>query len=208
MSAVTQKALNWTEMGMVPDSVIRHGIRRLLERKLAEIEATDIEKATSTTNAFVEMMNESPIALVPHIANEQHYEVPAEFFDLVLGEHRKYSCCYWDESVENLDDAEARALEITIRRAGIEDGMEVLDLGCGWGSVSLYIASQFPRSRVTSVSNSQSQHDFITASTISSLSDTNCAPRLKSESPRRLSDGCAWGRRRPRSGRSCSSRGR
>ena len=85
MSAVTARALSWTEAGMVPDTVIRHGIRRLLERKLAEIHAGDIEAATRIKNDFVEMMNASPVALVPELANEQHYEVPAEFFDEVLG---------------------------------------------------------------------------------------------------------------------------
>ncbi len=161
MSAVTAKAMNWTEMGMVPDSVIRMGIRRLLERKLEEIQADDIEAATSIKNAFVDMMNTSPIALVPELANEQHYEVPAEFFDLVLGDFRKYSCCYWDEETDNLSAAEEAALRITVERAGIEDGMQVLDLGCGWGSLSLYIAENFPAARVTSVSNSSSQRNFI-----------------------------------------------
>ena len=161
MSAVTARALSWTEAGMVPDTVIRHGIRRLLERKLAEIHAGDIEKATRIKNEFVEMMNASPIALVPELANEQHYEVPAEFFDEVLGAHRKYSCGYWPEGVTTLDQAEAAALEKTVERAGIEDGMQVLDLGCGWGSLSLWIARKFPNCSVTSVSNSRAQRDHI-----------------------------------------------
>ena len=161
MSAVTARALNWTEAGMVPDTVIRHGIRRLLERKLTEIRVDDIEYVADAKNRFVEMMNSSPIALVPDLANEQHYEVPAEFFDMVLGEHKKYSCCYWGDDIGNLDEAEAAALEISIARAGIEDGMRILDLGCGWGSLSLWIAEHFPAAHVTSVSNSHSQHDYI-----------------------------------------------
>jgi len=89
--------------------------------------------------------------------------VPARFFSLVLGRHRKYSACYWDENTQSLDDAEARALEITCVRAGIRDGMDILDLGCGWGSLSLWMAERFPRSRVTSVSNSIPQREFIEA---------------------------------------------
>ena len=161
MGAVTIRALSWTEAGMVPDTVIRHGIRRLLEGKLREIRADDMEYVAEAKNRFVDMMNASPIALVPDLANEQHYEVPAEFFNTVLGEHKKYSCCYWGRDIGNLDEAEAAALEITVARAGIEDGMRVLDLGCGWGSLSLWIAEHFPAAKVTSVSNSHSQHDYI-----------------------------------------------
>jgi cyclopropane-fatty-acyl-phospholipid synthase len=161
MSSVTAKAVDWTETGLVPDSVIRAGIRRLLDRKLKEIHATDVEKAAIIKNRFVQMMGESPVALVPHLANEQHYELPAAFFSEVLGRNRKYSCCYWPTGVEDLDSAEDAALQLTVERAGIEDGMKVLDLGCGWGSLSLWIAEHFPNSSVTSVSNSQSQHDYI-----------------------------------------------
>ncbi len=162
MSSVTAKAVDWTETGLVPDSVIRAGIRRLLERKLREIHAGDVEKAAIIKNRFVQMMGESPIALVPHLANEQHYEVPAAFFSEVLGKSRKYSCCYWPTGIEDLESAEEAALRATVERAGIEDGMTVLDLGCGWGSLSLWIAEHFPRASVVSVSNSQSQHDYIT----------------------------------------------
>jgi cyclopropane-fatty-acyl-phospholipid synthase len=160
---VAHSAINWTEAGLVPDSVIRTGIRRLLDRKLKEIKAGDVEHAAAVHRDFVAMMDRSPIALLPDLANEQHYEVPAEFFKLALGQHRKYSCCHWGGDVANLDEAEAAALELTVRRAGIEDGMNVLDLGCGWGSVSLWVAEHFPAAQVTSVSNSKSQHDFITA---------------------------------------------
>jgi cyclopropane-fatty-acyl-phospholipid synthase len=162
MSAVTAKAVNWTELGLVPDTVIRAGIRRLLESKRREIHSGDIEFAANTLNVFVHMMNESPIALVPDRANEQHYEVPAEFFTHVMGEHLKYSCGYWPKDVCTLSESEEAALALTVKRAGIEDGMAVLDLGCGWGSLSLWIAEHFPNTTVTSVSNSRSQRDFIT----------------------------------------------
>lgn len=97
MSALTAKAVNWTESGLVPDTVIRAGIRRLLESKRKEIHSGDVECAADALNCFVTMMNESPIALVPDLANEQHYEVPAEFFTHVMGDHLKYSCCYWPD---------------------------------------------------------------------------------------------------------------
>jgi cyclopropane-fatty-acyl-phospholipid synthase len=163
VSAVAEKAVNWTELGLVPDTVIRAGIRRLLESKRKEIHSGDIEFAANTLNRFVAQMQESPIALVPNLANEQHYEVPAEFFRYVMGDNLKYSCCYWPADVSNLSEAEAAALELTVKRAGIRDGMSVLDLGCGWGSLSLWIAEHYPNSSVTSVSNSRSQRDFIVA---------------------------------------------
>jgi cyclopropane-fatty-acyl-phospholipid synthase len=163
MSAMAAQAIAWTESGLVPDSVIRSGIRRLLDRKLAEIRAGDNAFAVETVNAFVDMQRQSPIALVPELANEQHYEVPAAFFEQVLGAHRKYSCGYWPEGVETLDESEVAALRQTCQRAEIEDGMSVLDLGCGWGSLSLWIAQRFPRCNVMSVSNSKSQQQYITA---------------------------------------------
>ena len=163
MDGVAARAISWTESGLVPDSVIRTGIRRLLDRKRAEIGAGDFERACDLTDAFVAMMRRSPIALVPELANEQHYEVPAEFFSEVLGANRKYSCCHWPEGVSSLDEAERTALAATVARAGIEDGMAVLDLGCGWGSLSLWVAEQFPGCAVTAVSNSKSQRAFITA---------------------------------------------
>jgi len=161
LSAVSAKAISWTESGLVPDSVIRAGIRRLLESKRKEIHSGDVEFAANTTNRFVTMMNESPIALLPDLANEQHYEVPAEFFSHVMGDHLKYSGCYWPNHVSDLAEAEVAALESSVKRAGIENGMQVLDLGCGWGSLSLWVAEHFPDAFVTSVSNSASQREFI-----------------------------------------------
>ena len=161
MGGVATRAISWTESGLVPDTVIRSGMRRLLERKLLEIGAGDVEVASRTLRQFVAMMRRSPVALVPELANEQHYEVPAAFFNEVLGENRKYSCCHWSGDVSNLSEAEAAALRITVERAGIRDGMKVLDLGCGWGSLSLWVAEHFPNASVTSVSNSHSQREFI-----------------------------------------------
>lgn len=161
MSAVIKKAVGWTELGLVPDTVIRAGIRRLLEHKRREIRADDLEYAANELNHFVTMMNRSPIALVPELANEQHYEVPSDFFEQVMGQHLKYSCGYWPAGVETLTESEQAALDVTVKRAGIQDGMQVLDLGCGWGSLSLYIAETFPTASVTAVSNSSSQREYI-----------------------------------------------
>ena len=161
MSNVGARAIGWTESGLVPDSVIRAGIRRLLENKLTEIRADDPEHAARTLNEFVDMMRSSPVALVPDLANEQHYEVPAAFYDQVLGARRKYSCSIWPEGVSSLDEAELAALEKTVERAGIVDGQRILDLGCGWGSLSLFVAERFPECSVLSVSNSRSQGEYI-----------------------------------------------
>ncbi len=161
MSVVTAKTISWTESGLVPDSVIRQGIRRLLAKKREEIRFGDIEYAAFESSEFADRMRQSAVALVPDLANEQHYEVPPEFFAEVLGACRKYSCCYFDFEDATLDDAEERSLQLTVERAGIEDGMQVLDLGCGWGSVSLYVAQHFPDCQVLAVSNSASQREYI-----------------------------------------------
>ncbi|HEX5789259.1 MAG TPA: cyclopropane-fatty-acyl-phospholipid synthase family protein [Woeseiaceae bacterium] len=163
MNGMTARALSWTESGMVPDRIVRQGIRRLLERKRREIGAGDPELAAQMLRDFVGMMDTAPVAPVPGVPNEQHYEVPAEFFAGVLGPQRKYSCCYWGPDVGTLEEAEAAGLEITARRADVRDGMRILDLGCGWGSLSLWLAEHFPNARITAVSNSRTQRDTILA---------------------------------------------
>ncbi|HEY9029509.1 MAG TPA: cyclopropane-fatty-acyl-phospholipid synthase family protein [Burkholderiaceae bacterium] len=157
----TARAVGWVEQGLVPDRVVRLGIRRLLKERLAEMHAGDAEAAARTEQAFVAAMRTAPVALLPDKANEQHYEVPADFFAHVLGPHRKYSCCWWGDGVETLADAEAASLRLTCERAGLRDGQDVLELGCGWGSLSLWMAERYPRSRITAVSNSNSQRRFI-----------------------------------------------
>jgi len=149
------------ELGYLPDRIIRAGIRRLNVTRLEEIRASDIESAAAQLDDFVARMRTSPIALVPEIANEQHYEVPAAFFERVLGPRRKYSCCYWPDESGSLDAAEDEALRITCSTARVENGMRVLDLGCGWGSLTLWIAEHYPDCSVTAVSNSHSQRDYI-----------------------------------------------
>jgi cyclopropane-fatty-acyl-phospholipid synthase len=163
MANASKLAVGWTESGLVPDPLIRAGIRRLNRQRLDDIHAGDIERVADQLQSFVAYMHDAEIAPLPQHANQQHYEVPAEFFARVLGKHSKYSCAYWGEGIDNLDQAEAAALGITCRRAGIEQGMKVLDLGCGWGSLSLWIASKYPQCNVLAVSNSNRQRDWILA---------------------------------------------
>lgn len=153
----TSLAIRWIERGLVPDTLVRAGIRRLLRQRLLEIRADDPGAGAALGTAFVAELREAPIALETDKANEQHYEVPAAFFAEVMGKHRKYSSCYWPASADTLDAAETAALVVTCERAGLHDGQDVLELGCGWGSLSLWMAEHYPRSRITAVSNSQSQ---------------------------------------------------
>ena len=154
-------AVQWAEQGRMPDAFVRAGIRRLLRERLADIRAGDPAAAAEVAAAFALEMRAAPVALVPQLANEQHYEVPAEFFAQALGRHRKYSGCWWPAGVDTLDEAEAAALGETCLRAGLADGQEVLELGCGWGSLSLWMAQGYPGSRITVVSNSHSQRGYI-----------------------------------------------
>ena len=162
LTTSTRHAINWTEQGLVPDSVIRGGIRRLLRTRLAHLLADDTEHAAETTARFIADMNVAPIAPLPHKANEQHYELPPEFFAHALGPNRKYSCCYWRRDTRDLADAEEEALAQTVQRAEIADGQQILELGCGWGSLTLYMARRFPRASIVGVTNSSPQREYIT----------------------------------------------
>ena len=150
------------DRGLVPDPILRAGIRRLLKQRLREEDRGGPEQQQAHFMRYVEQLKASPIAINTPDANRQHYEVPAEFFNYVLGSHRKYSCCYWAEG-DTLDSAERRMLDLTAERARIADGHSILDLGCGWGAFSLYAAARFPGSSILGVSNSGSQRQFIEA---------------------------------------------
>jgi cyclopropane-fatty-acyl-phospholipid synthase len=160
-SRAGNRAIGWVEQGLVPDQVVRLGIRRLLKERLAEIGDGDAEASARTAEAFVASLASAAVALLTEKANEQHYEVPAEFFARVLGPHRKYSCCEWGNETRTLADAEAASLATTCERAGLADGQRVLELGCGWGSLSLWMAEHYPASTVTALSNSHSQRAYI-----------------------------------------------
>jgi cyclopropane-fatty-acyl-phospholipid synthase len=163
MADNTAAAVHWVEQGLVPDRVVRLGIRRLLKARLVEMRDGDIEATAALSQAFLDELRAAPLALLPEKANEQHYEVPAAFFGAVLGAHRKYSSCYWPAGTDTLAQAEAAALHATCERAGLVDGQQVLELGCGWGSLTLWMAERFPNSRISALSNSNSQRQHIEA---------------------------------------------
>ncbi len=154
-------AFKTLEKDLLPDWTIRRGIRRLLASRIELHARGDIEEQQEDLREFVRGLRASPIAVETAAANDQHYEVPPEFFELVLGTHLKYSSGYWHPQVTDLSDAERAMLDLYAQRAQLEDGQDVLDLGCGWGSLSLWLAKQHPRSRVLAVSNSSPQRVFI-----------------------------------------------
>jgi cyclopropane-fatty-acyl-phospholipid synthase len=152
-----------SDRGILPDKLIRFGIRRLDRKRLQAEGRRNIEDQGKALLRFIESMRNGPIAIQPEKPNEQHYQIPPSFFQHVLGRHLKYSGCYWPEGVKNLDEAEAQMFRLTSKRAELEDGMEILELGCGWGSLTLWMAERYPHSRVVAVSNSKPQADFINA---------------------------------------------
>lgn len=149
------------ERGLLPDGLIRFGIRRLLAARLRETLAGDTAIRNEAFHGLLDRMRAAPVALDTDAANEQHYEIPAAFFEAVLGGHLKYSCGYWPEGTTDPDRAEEAMLRLSCEHAGLQDGQEVLELGCGWGSLSLWMAREYPNSRITAVSNSASQRAFI-----------------------------------------------
>jgi len=149
------------ERAILPDGLIRLGIRRLLAARLREEVRKESRSPGEPLRQFVAELRRSPIAIATDAANVQHYEVPAEFFERVLGPRLKYSACLWPRPDTTLPQAEDAMLELFCGRARIEDGMDVLELGCGWGSLCLWIAEHFPHCRILAVSNSRTQREFI-----------------------------------------------
>ena len=156
-------SLRLLERNLLPDTLIRFGIRRLLAERLREERKSDVEAQQANLMRLVERLRASPVAIATREANEQHYEVPTAFFEQVLGRHLKYSSCYYRDGVTSLDDAEAAMLGLTCERARLRDGEDILELGCGWGSLTLWMATHFPNARITAVSNSRTQKEFIDA---------------------------------------------
>ena len=148
------------ERDVLPDPLVRAGIRQILRRRLREERERDEDRQRQKLERFVAELRSSPIAVQTGAANAQHYEVPAEFFALVLGPRMKYSCGLWDGQ-RSLVGAEDAMLAVTCERAELTDGQRILDLGCGWGSLTLYMAERFPGASIVAVSNSASQRLFI-----------------------------------------------
>jgi cyclopropane-fatty-acyl-phospholipid synthase len=161
------KSPSWSmralELGLLPDYLVRHGIRRLLRARLADEDQGGPEAQQRHRQNLIAKLKQSPVAIHTADANAQHYELPPEFFELVLGKHLKYSGCYYQNRTDTLDDAEAHMLGLTAERARLHDGERILELGCGWGSLSLWMAERFPGATITAVSNSGGQKRFIDA---------------------------------------------
>ena len=149
------------EKGILPDFFIRLGISKLCGQRLTDANDLSLKAREEKHQKWVDILMESPIALVPEKANEQHYEVPPRLFELVLGAKLKYSSGYWPQGTSTLDDSEVEMLKLTSKRAALFDGQEVLELGCGWGSLTFHMALTYPNSKITAVSNSNDQRQFI-----------------------------------------------
>jgi len=153
-------AISLAERGKLPDWLIRLGIRRLLKQRLRK-ERLAADQDAEANRILAQELQHAPVTVDVDAANQQHYEVPAAFYEQVLGHHLKYSCGLWPYADTTLDESEAAMLDLTCQRAQLEDGMDILELGCGWGSLSLWMAERYPRSKVLAVSNSNGQRRFI-----------------------------------------------
>jgi cyclopropane-fatty-acyl-phospholipid synthase len=155
--------LRLVERDVVPDAVLAAAIRLRIARRVAREGAGTEEERSERFRRLVQRLRQAPIAVATEAANEQHYELPPRFFELVLGPRRKYSSAYWPPGVTHLAEAEDAMLELYADRAGLADGQRVLELGCGWGSLCLWLAERHPRSTVVAVSNSHGQRRHIEA---------------------------------------------
>lgn len=149
------------ETDLIPTPVIRWGIRRMLAQKIQENTRATEEAQQQAVMNFVDELRQSPIAIETDTANEQHYEIPTAFYDAVLGPRKKYSSGYWGPGVTTLAQAEEAMLDLCCQRADIEDGQSILDLGCGWGSMTLWLAEHYPHCQITALSNSTTQRQYI-----------------------------------------------
>jgi cyclopropane-fatty-acyl-phospholipid synthase len=144
---------------LLPDWLIRIGIRRLLRRRLEEEQSGDNE---AKVRRFAEELRTQPVAVNTAESKEQHYEVPTLFYQKCLGPRLKYSSCYYERGDETLAEAEEKMLALTCERASIANGLNILELGCGWGSLTLWMAEKYPESKITAVSHSRTQREYIT----------------------------------------------
>src|SRR5689334_11492393 len=160
-AAVTPLLWRMLEADALPDAVIRAGIRRVLAARLVDLQRRAGADPQGWHRQFVADRSVGPVAVQTAVANAQHYEVPTAFYRHVLGPHLKYSSAWWDPDTKTLGDAEARMLALSASRADLQDGQRVLELGCGWGSLSLWMARRFPHSEIVAVSNSRTQKAWI-----------------------------------------------
>ena len=155
--------LGLAERGLVPDALLRAGIRRMCAQRLRDEHADDPDAAARRNAALIAELRESPVAIHTDAANRQHYELPPGFFTRCLGPRLKYSGCYYPTGNETLAQAEEAMLALYGERAELADGQDILELGCGWGSLTLWMAQHYPNARITAVSNSAPQRAFIEA---------------------------------------------
>jgi cyclopropane-fatty-acyl-phospholipid synthase len=155
--------VGWAERGWIPDGLIRNGIRAWCAQRLKEELLGGAEQQAARFQGRIELLRQSPVAIHTDAANAQHYELPPAFFQHCLGKRLKYSCAYYPRGNETLDQAEEAMLQLYGQRAELADGQSILELGCGWGSATLWMAERFPRATIQAVSNSKSQREFIEA---------------------------------------------
>lgn len=149
------------ESGRVPDPLVRAVLRASQHIAARQRRRQTIEERDDARRALIAHLRSSPIAIHTADPNDQHYEVPSAFFETVLGPRLKYSCCLWEPGVDSLALAEDAMLDLTCRRADLADGQRILELGCGWGSLTLWMAERYPSSQITAMSNSRTQGAFV-----------------------------------------------
>jgi cyclopropane-fatty-acyl-phospholipid synthase len=153
--------LGLAERRYLPDVLLRHGIRRLCEQRLREETAGGLDRQAARFSELIEMLRHSPVAIHTDTANAQHYELPPAFFELCLGKRLKYSGCYYSNGEESLEQAEDAMLALYGERAEMADGQKILELGCGWGSLTLWMSERYPNAKIVAVSNSNQQREYI-----------------------------------------------
>lgn len=161
MDTMIKSALKVVESGVLPDATIRLAIRHLSIKRLKQEGRDNPTLAAARYMDVLNMLKASEIAIETDKANEQHYELPTAFFQAVLGERLKYSACFFANDQISLDQAEVEALRIYSERAELTDGQQILELGCGWGSLTLWMAEHYPNAKITAVSNSKTQRAHI-----------------------------------------------
>jgi len=153
--------IDLVERGYVPDFITRMGIRHYTGKRLQGATAGSEQELRAKREEFINLLRNSPIAIDTEAANAQHYEVPSRFYQLCLGDNLKYSCAYYTKGDESLEQAEKAMFALYAERAQLRDGMKLMDLGCGWGSLTLWLAQTYPNMQITSVSNSRTQKTHI-----------------------------------------------
>lgn len=153
--------LGLAERGYLPDGLVRHGIRRMCAQRLREETAGGPVQQGARFSERIAMLRHSPVAIHTDTANAQHYELPPAFFKLCLGKRLKYSGCYYPSGTESLQQAEDAMLELYGERGELADGQRILELGCGWGSLTLWMAERYPNAKIIAVSNSNQQREYI-----------------------------------------------